>query len=361
MPSSLPLAKPRPNIERFVDVLMGRAPADPPPLVEYIVDTALRRPITVELLGREWVEPAAGDPRSWDAYWDNFIEFWYRMGYDFVRFENALPFRAHGLVGDDPTMDGGRRGWVDQHHGTITNWEEFERYPWPKLSDADFSPFEYLSAHLPDGMGLFVSHGAGVFEHLSNILSLEGLCLLLHDDPALVKAVADRIGGLMEQFYERLLQVPRIAALFPGDDMGFRTQTLIPPDALRSITLPWHRRFAAMAHARGIPYFLHSCGNLTEILPDLIEFVGIDAKHSYEDAILPVEQFQERWGDRIGVLGGLDLNILAGGSPEQVRAATRRLIETCGPRGRYAIGSGNSVPSYVPLENYLAMVGEALR
>ncbi len=39
---------------------------------------------------------------------------------------------------------------------------------------------------------------------------------------------------------------------------------------------------------------------------------------------------------------------------------TCRLMERCGRRGRYAIGSGNSIPSYVPLENYLAMVDEAL-
>jgi len=83
----------------------------------------------------------------------------------------------------------------------------------------------------------------------------------------------------------------------------------------------------------------------------LIDDVGIDGKHSYEDAIIPAPAFQERYGDRITVLGGLDLNILAGGTPEQVRARTRERVETCGARGRYAIGSGNSVPSYVPVDN----------
>jgi hypothetical protein len=34
-------------------------------------------------------------------------------------------------------------------------------------------------------------------------------------------------------------------------------------------------------------------------------------------------------------------------------------MEECGARGRYAVGSGNSVPSYVPPANYLAMVEEA--
>jgi uroporphyrinogen decarboxylase len=115
-----------------------------------------------------------------------------------------------------------------------------------------------------------------------------------------------------------------------------------------------------MTHARGLPYFLHSCGNLSTIMEDLITDIKIDGKHSYEDAIMPVQDFQQRYGSRIAVLGGIDLNILAAASPEAVRRHTRSLMETCGARGRYAIGSGNSIPSYVPVQNYLAMVDEAV-
>ncbi len=76
---------------------------------------------------------------------------------------------------------------------------------------------------------------------------------------------------------------------------------------------------------------------------------------------MPVEVFQARYGDRIGVIGGLDVDRLANGSPERVRARTRQLIEVCGGRGRYALGSGNSIPNYIPVENYLAMVDEVWR
>jgi uroporphyrinogen decarboxylase len=87
-----------------------------------------------------------------------------------------------------------------------------------------------------------------------------------------------------------------------------------------------------MTHAKGLPYFLHSCGNLSAILDDLIDDVRIDAKHSYEDAILPVQDFQARYGRRIGVLGGIDLNILAGGTPEQVRAAAQLVLDAAPSR-----------------------------
>jgi uroporphyrinogen decarboxylase len=95
-------------------------------------------------------------------------------------------------------------------------------------------------------------------------------------------------------------------------------------------------------------------------MEDLIEDVKIDGKHSFEDAIIPIQDFQARFGSRIAVLGGLDVNILSASSPEEVKKHTRRLIEICGSRGRFAVGSGNSIPSYVPVQNYLAMVDEAL-
>ena len=61
-----------------------------------------------------------------------------------------------------------------------------------------------------------------------------------------------------------------------------------------------------MTHEKGLPYFVHSCGNLVEIMDDLIDEVGIDGKHSFEDAIMPINEAQARWGDRIAVLGGID-------------------------------------------------------
>jgi uroporphyrinogen decarboxylase len=357
---NLPLTHPHPDAHRFIDTLMGRVTGAKVPLVEYLVDEVLMRPITTEMLGRTWAVEADGRDGQ-KAYLDNFIAFWYRLGYDFVRYERGMGFVTKHLdTADTAPGSTKQRAWSDQHEGLIRTWADFERYPWPRLENVDFFGYEYLNRHLPDGMGLVTSHAAGVFEHLSQIMSYEGLCLALHDDRDLVRAVADRVGELMVGFYRHLLDLDRVVAIFPGDDMGFRTGTLIAPNDLREFCLPWHKRFAAMTHARGIPYFLHSCGNLGEIMDTLIEDVGIDGKHSYEDAIIPVQDFQARYGDRIAVLGGIDINILTLSTPDEVRRQTRRLIETCGARGRYAVGSGNSIPSYIPLANYLAMVDEAV-
>jgi uroporphyrinogen decarboxylase len=356
----LPVATPRPDIDRFIRILAGKEKGSPPPLIEYIVDEVVLEPIMTGLLGRRWTNEGP-DRESQRAYLDNVIEFWARMGYDFVRFERGLPFKINQVLAPDAAPGSSKqRAWAEEHSGCIQSREDFERYPWPRLDEMDFFPFEYLDANLTEGMGLLTCHAGGIFEHLSWIMSLEGLGFALIEDPELVTAVSRRIGELLLGFYRHLLDLDRVAAIFAGDDMGFRSGTLISPADLRKYCLPWHKRFASMAHEKGLPYYLHSCGNILAVMEDLVEEVRIDGKHSFEDAILPVQEFQARYGERVAVLGGLDVHILASSTPEGVRQKTRNLIEACGRRGRYAVGSGNSIPSYVPVDNYLGMVDEAL-
>jgi uroporphyrinogen decarboxylase len=344
----------------LIDHLLGKRQLPSPPLIEFIVDDPVIRVVVEDLLGRQWVDYGP-ERESQRRYLDNLIEFWRSLGYDFVRFERGLPFPGTGLHTQNTAPGAtGDRGWVDESHGGINTWEDFERYPFPKIEDFDFYPFEYLNSHLPEGMGLIAGHGGGFFEHLSWTFSIEQLCLALYDNPTLVEATMQRIGEPILAVLRQLAQLDRVAALFPGDDLGFRTGTLISPANIRRLVLPWHQQAAEIAHRRGIPYFLHSCGNLDKIMDDLIDVVRIDGKHSYEDAILPVAQFQERYGQRVAVLGGLDVHALSTGTPESVRELTRAVIAACGPRGRYAVGSGNSIPDYVPVANYLSMVDETL-
>ena len=352
---SVPLAKPQPDWRRFIRAVTTDYQPPRPPLIEYILDPqAIIRPV-IERAGRRWVEPG-GDRARQAAYWDNFIAFWHVMGYDFVRLEISLNFPR-------PGRPGGIRGreFAETGAGPIGSWEDFEKYPWPSAAEFDFWPFEYVATHLPEGMGLISNHAGGPYEILSFVLGYENLCIFLYEQPELVAAVARRVGERMEEFYRPLLKLPNLIAVFPGDDMGFRSGTLVSPDHLRQYVLPWHKRFAAMTHEAHLPYFLHSCGRVDEIMEDLIGDVGIQAKHSYEDAVVPASEAKRRWGGRIGILGGVDLDVLTRSRPAELRRYVRRLMEQCAPGGRFAIGSGNSIPDYIPLENYLTMVDEALK
>jgi uroporphyrinogen decarboxylase len=182
--------------------------------------------------------------------------------------------------------------------------------------------------------------------------------MLLKDDPALVQAVADKVGEMLVSIYSTTAEIPRVGAQWIGDDMGFRTSTMVSPEDLQCYVFPWLRKLADIAHAHAMPFLLHSCGNLRQIMDQLIHDVKIDAKHSFEDVIQPVTEAKRLYGDRIALLGGVDVHCLCSSSEEEVRAYTRRLIETCAPGGGWALGTGNSVANYIPLRNYLAMLDE---
>ena len=67
---------------------------------------------------------------------------------------------------------------------------------------------------------------------------------------------------------------------------------------------------------------------------------------------------KQQYGDRIALLGGIDVDFMCRASEDQVRERVRNTLDLCMPGGGYCLGSGNSVANYIPLTNYLAMMDE---
>jgi hypothetical protein len=178
---------------------------------------------------------------------------------------------------------------MDEHRGPITTWAEFEAYPWPDPATATTRSLEFYQRHLPDDMCIIAGGGFGHFaEHLNWLMGYETMCYALYDQRDLVRALADKLLVMQEAILRTILQFDRVKVVWGSDDMGFRTGTLISPNDLREFVLPGHKRMAEMAHERGLPYLLHTCGKMEAIMPDLIDDVKIDARHSFEDVIEPV-------------------------------------------------------------------------
>lgn len=284
------------------------------------------------------------------------------VGFDYVRqgIDNIdMPLRR--AVTDDTAeyrREGGR-SYVDETRGPITNWEEFERYPWPDPASLTTRALEWYEQHLPEDMCVIGSGGFGHFaELLTWLMGYETLCYALYDQRDLVQAIADRLMALYTAALAQILEFDRVKIVWGSDDMGFKTGPMIGPNDLREFVLPGHERMAAMSHAAGRPYLLHSCGNLSTIYEDLIDDVKIDAKHSFEDTIEDVRDLKTTIGTRIALLGGIDVDFLCRADPAAIRQRVRDTLDICMPGGGYCLGTGNSVANYIPLDNYLAMVDE---
>lgn len=270
------------------------------------------------------------------------IEFYHRAGYDYVPVWPGLPLKQGSLKDT-------RLGYP------ISDWATFEAYQWPSVSDISYAEFEAVAPRLPEGMAIIAQTG-GIFEVAEGLCGYAGLCLLLNDDRELVRTIFEHIGELYVAMYSGMAAIPEVGAVVISDDLGFKTQTLISPADLREFVLPWHKRLADIAHREGKPCILHSCGQLAAIMPDIIDYVGIDAKHSYEDSILPVTEAKRLYGNRIAILGGFDVDRLCRSSEEEIRAYTDLLLDECGAGGGYALGTGNSIADYIPLPHYLTML-----
>ncbi|MCL4507032.1 MAG: hypothetical protein M1434_03420 [Chloroflexi bacterium] len=284
------------------------------------------------------------------------------LGYDYVRcglddFDMTLNRQA---VGDTAALErAGGRSYVDEHAGPITSWKEFKSYPWPDPLTAGTRSIEWYDSNLPDDMCIIASGGFAHFaEYLNWLMGYETLCYALHDQRDLVAAISRKLIDLYSVVIKRLLQFKRVKVVWGSDDMGFRSGTLISPYDLREFVLPGHKLMADIAHQAGCPYLLHSCGKLDAIMDDLIDDVHIDARHSFEDTIEPVTLAMRRYGDRIAMLGGIDLDFLCRADEQMVRQRVRETLDTCLPLGGYCLGTGNSVANYIPLDNYLAMLDE---
>jgi len=299
---------------------------------------------------------------DWQKYWLWRIEYQRRIGADFVTVApGTLGFAERKVRFSQDTAELARpeRCWVDESEGVINSWEDFERYPWPS-EPPDMRIVDFVAENVPDGMGVIFT-SSGILEWTMWLMGYEPLALALHDDPDLVRAVTDRIGERFVAGYAQAARHPGVDAVWLGDDMGFKTGTMISPAHMRELIFPWHKRIAEAVHAEGKPFLLHSCGNLEQVMEDLIEDVRIDAKHSFEDAIMPVAEFKQRYGDRIAVLGGADVDYLSRHNPQQIRRYVRGILEACAPGGGYALGTGNSVANYIPVANYLALLDELAR
>jgi len=328
----------KPNINNLYKILRREAP-DRPTLFELFLNEQLYEHFTG---GKEpaW-GTAAGTRYLAKAY--------AAAGYDYAT--------VAGSKFGFPTEGQDQKHSLSLNEGApIADRTAFDAYVWPNVDEFDFGALD-VAEDLPEGMKLMVMGPNGVLENVIRLMGYDNLCLMIYDDPELVSDVFENVGKRMVRYYELALQYKSVGLVMSNDDWGFNTQTMLMPSQMREYVFPWHQKIVDLGHAAGLPVVLHSCGYFGEVMEDVIG-LGFDGKHSYEDNILCVEESYKKWHDRIAILGGIDLDFIVTKTPEEVYARAKALLDL-GKTG-YALGTGNSVPEYVPWENYFAMTKAAL-
>lgn len=334
-----------PDYRQILQVLYNKKP-ERLPLYEHHIDL----PFIVKALGRDI--GLQGDKQSdLENYYREVTAFWKGMTYDAFDYEASICdiFPGHGAI-----MGG--------MAGPIQTMADMERYPWDELPEIFWRTYkphlEAIGKVLPAGMKAFGGCGYGIFESAEDLVGFQQLATMQYTDPELFALLFVKIDDLYAELWTEMTRSYKDLFVFfrMGDDLGYKTATLIEPDTIRKYILPQYKRVIDIVHASGKKFLLHSCGNIFEIMEDIIS-LGIDAKHSNEDEIAPFDKWIRLYNDRIGLFGGIDVNILCLNKPEDVH----RIVLDRGMRYRemtrgYGIGSGNSITAYVPVDNFLAMI-----
>ena len=340
--TALPAPGP-PDFSQLEKVLRREVP-DRPTLFEFFLNPRLHHKLSGIPIhdGLEWLDLQVISLKAFQ-----------RAGYDY------LTVQVPGFNFDTPATQHGAS--ISQNEGAVIHDRaSFDSYAWPDPEQTHLDQLEALAAHLPAGMRLIIHGPCGVLENAISLVGYQNLCLLIMDDPALAEDVFAEIGSRLNGYYRLTAAFNFVGAVISNDDWGFNTQTLFSPKQMRQYVFPWHTRIVETIHAAGKPAILHSCGYFDAVIRDVIDLMGYDARHSYEDNIKPVETAYEELHRDIAVLGGLDVDFVCRSEPQAVYDRAKAMLERSAERGAYALGTGNSVPEYVPDEGYFAMLRAAL-
>jgi len=144
-------------------------------------------------------------------------------------------------------------------------------------------------------------------------------------------------------------------------DMAGTNAPLISPKMFREMCLPFLRE--RIAHVkRFVPQVIfHNCGNNIPLMEMFIE-AGVDCYQSLQTtAGMEVGWLKERYGDRLAFWGGVPVEALIAGTPEEVRQAVRTAMERGAPGGGFILGPSHSIAKNTRYENFMALLDEFVK
>lgn len=204
------------------------------------------------------------------------------------------------------------------------------------------------------------------FHDSVELTGMEKFFMDMYLNPAFAQAVVEKCFAFYHELDQRTFEKHGdiIDMYFIGNDFGTQRQLLMAPDMWRKFYKPYLKKQIDQAKAHGCVTAVHSCGAITEIIPDFIE-MGVDAINPIQvnaDNMDPHKLVKE-FGSDVVFFGGIDENeILQFSSEARVREETRRIIDILGKHGRYIVAASHDyILPEVPAENIIAMFDEAKR
>lgn len=158
---------------------------------------------------------------------------------------------------------------------------------------------------------------------------------------------------------ENILTAREIDAVLLGSDWGTQRGLILSPKCFRTMIKPGEKQEYDLIKKYGKKIFVHSCGNILDIMDDLIE-LGVDCLNPVQPECMDISLLKNKYGSKISFYGGISTqNTLPFGNPEEVRAETRKTIKLMGANGGYITAPSQEIQTDVSYENLCALIETA--
>lgn len=272
-----------------------------------------------------WFDPVAGKP---EHFRDEFGVVWNRSGAD----------KDIGVV-DQPLI-------VD-----IAN----DDYKMPEPQEARFrEALDDLVRRKGDKFAI-AGLGFSMFERAWSLMTIPETLVHMIDEPEALEALMERICEFNLKVVDIALEYD-IDCVHFGDDWGQQRGLIMGAPHWRRFIKPRMKRLYERVKSAGKFISQHSCGDVLEIFPDLIE-IGLDIYQTFQPEIYDIEQVKKTYGKDLTFWGGISTQrLLPYASAEEVAKETERIMRVMAKGGGYIAAPTHSVPQDVPPENIHAMM-----
>jgi len=217
--------------------------------------------------------------------------------------------------------------------------------------------FEGLSSLSSERFSLAVKY-CGLFERAWFLRGMENLMMDFYRNPEFVKELLDRIMEYNLGIIDEILEYP-VDGIMLGDDWGGMDNLLMGPEIWDQFIKPRARQLYRKVNESGLQLFVHSCGNIKELLPDLIE-MGVDVINPVQVLAMNPLEIKQKYGDQVALFGGVSTQgVLPHGEPEEVKSAVRDAVNSLSQGGGFILAPDQELQMDVPMENILAFIETA--
>jgi uroporphyrinogen decarboxylase len=194
------------------------------------------------------------------------------------------------------------------------------------------------------------------FEKAWMLRGMENLMIDMLAEPEFVEKLFERMLEINRAMLRLLVSVPHVDGFLLGSDWGGQQGLLISPEQWRRYIKHTEKLCYDVVREAGKDLWVHSCGNIEVIIPDLID-MGLEGLNPVQSEVMDLETLKTRFGTELTFWGGVSTQkILPYGSPQEVKYDVERVIEIMSPGGGYVLGPSQSIQEDVPLENILAFL-----